>query len=274
MAPPAGTAVALRDVSLDDKYALDSGRVYLNGIQALVRLPMLQRQRDLRAGLNTAGFVSGYRGSPLGGLDQALWSASKFLDRAQVKFQPGLNEDLAATADLGLAAGEPVPGRQGRRRLRHVVRQGPGRGPLRRRVQARQRRGHLEARRRAGAGRRRPRGEVLDAAAPDRARVLGGDDPGALSVRRAGDPRPRPARLGDVALLGPVGRLQVRLRHRRELGLDLRRSRRASTSSSPRTFRCRPTACTSAGPMRRWPPRRACSTTRSTRRCITRASTS
>src|SRR6185437_16625397 len=73
------TAVALRDVSLDDKYALDSGRVYLTGVQALVRLLMLQRQRDRAAGLNTAGFVSGYRGSPLGGLDQALWSASKFL---------------------------------------------------------------------------------------------------------------------------------------------------------------------------------------------------
>ena len=71
----------LRDVTLDDKYSLERGRVFLTGIQALVRLPMLQRQRDLAAGLNTAGFVSGYRGSPLGGLDQALFRAKKFLDQ-------------------------------------------------------------------------------------------------------------------------------------------------------------------------------------------------
>jgi indolepyruvate ferredoxin oxidoreductase len=97
----ASPAPVLRDVALDDKYALDSGRVYLTGVQALVRLLMLQRQRDKAAGLNTGGFVSGYRGSPLGGLDQALWKASKFLDRANVKFQPGLNEDLAATSIWG-----------------------------------------------------------------------------------------------------------------------------------------------------------------------------
>ena len=63
---------ALEKVTLDDKYTLDHGRVYLNGTQALVRLLMLQRQRDVLAGLNTAGFVSGYRGSPLGSVDQTL----------------------------------------------------------------------------------------------------------------------------------------------------------------------------------------------------------
>ena len=88
----------LRDVSLDDKYELETGRVFVTGVQALVRLLILQRQRDERAGLNTAGFVSGYRGSPLGGLDLSLWKAAKFLERANIKFQPGLNEDLAATA--------------------------------------------------------------------------------------------------------------------------------------------------------------------------------
>jgi len=93
--------MVLADVRLDDKYVLDSGRVYLTGIQALVRLPLMQRGRDVRAGLNTAGFISGYRGSPLGGLDQALWDAARFLDRAHVRFQPGLNEDLAATAVWG-----------------------------------------------------------------------------------------------------------------------------------------------------------------------------
>ncbi|CAG1011329.1 hypothetical protein RHIZO_03998 [Rhizobiaceae bacterium] len=100
MAPP-GSGVALANVSLDDKYALDTGRVYLTGTQAFVRLLILQQQRDRLAGLNTGGFVSGYRGSPLGGLDQALWSARPFLERANVTFQPGLNEDLAATSIWG-----------------------------------------------------------------------------------------------------------------------------------------------------------------------------
>src|ERR687888_1821485 len=92
---------ALASASLDDKYTLERGRVFLTGTQALIRLMMLQRERDLRARLNTAGFVSGYRGSPLGGLDQALWRARKFLKRSDIKFQPGLNEDLAATAVWG-----------------------------------------------------------------------------------------------------------------------------------------------------------------------------
>src|SRR5260221_2129161 len=95
------TSPALREVALDDKYELDSGRVYLTGAQAFVRLLILQRQRDKLAGLNTAGFVTGYRGSPLGALDQSLWKAQKFLDRANIKFQPGLNEDLAATSIWG-----------------------------------------------------------------------------------------------------------------------------------------------------------------------------
>ncbi len=98
---PAGTGVALANVSLDDKYALDRGRVFLTGTQAIVRLLILQQQRDKLAGLDTGGFVSGYRGSPLGGVDQALWSARKFLERANVRFQPGLNEDLAATSIWG-----------------------------------------------------------------------------------------------------------------------------------------------------------------------------
>ena len=92
---------AIRKVSLDDKYALDTARAYMTGIEALVRLPMLQHQRDQRAGLNTAAFISGYRGSPLGGVDQALWKAKPWLAQHNVHFQPGLNEDLAATAVWG-----------------------------------------------------------------------------------------------------------------------------------------------------------------------------
>ena len=92
---------ALATVSLDDKYTLDRGRAYMSGIQALVRLPMLQQERDQAAGLNTAGFISGYRGSPLGGLDQSLWKAKQHLAAHRVVFQPGVNEDLAATAVWG-----------------------------------------------------------------------------------------------------------------------------------------------------------------------------
>ena len=91
----------LRQVTLDDKYDATEGRVYLTGTQALVRLPLMQRQRDLAAGLNTAGYISGYRGSPVGGYDQALWRARRQLDDHHVRFVPGLNEDLAATAIWG-----------------------------------------------------------------------------------------------------------------------------------------------------------------------------
>ena len=92
---------ALERASLDDKYTLPTGRAFMSGVQALVRLPMLQRQRDAIAGLNTAGFVSGYRGSPLGGYDQALAAAKKHLDASHIVFQPGVNEELAATAVWG-----------------------------------------------------------------------------------------------------------------------------------------------------------------------------
>jgi indolepyruvate ferredoxin oxidoreductase len=110
MASVANVVPVLRDVSLDDKYALESGRVFLTGAQAFVRLLILQRQRDALAGLNTAGFVSGYRGSPLGMLDQSLWKAQPFLDRAHIRFQPGLNEDLAATAIWGSQQVNMYPG--------------------------------------------------------------------------------------------------------------------------------------------------------------------
>ena len=98
---PESIRKALESVTLDDKYSLESGRAFMSGVQALVRLPMLQRQRDARAGLNTAGFISGYRGSPLGGYDQALWAAKKHLSSQNIVFQPGVNEELGATAVWG-----------------------------------------------------------------------------------------------------------------------------------------------------------------------------
>ncbi|MBH2018829.1 MAG: indolepyruvate ferredoxin oxidoreductase family protein [Burkholderiales bacterium] len=92
---------ALETVTLDDKYAIDHGRAFMSGVQALVRLPMLQRTRDAIDGLNTAGFISGYRGSPLGGYDQALWAAKKHLAAHNIVFKPGVNEELGATAVWG-----------------------------------------------------------------------------------------------------------------------------------------------------------------------------
>jgi indolepyruvate ferredoxin oxidoreductase len=92
---------SMQQVSLEDKYVSTHGRIYLTGIQALVRLMLVQRQRDAAAGLNTGGFVSGYRGSPLGGLDEALWKSKKHLEANHVVFQPGVNEELAATAVWG-----------------------------------------------------------------------------------------------------------------------------------------------------------------------------
>ncbi|WP_020394523.1 indolepyruvate ferredoxin oxidoreductase family protein [Thiolinea disciformis] len=88
-------------LKLDERYTLQHGRAYLSGAQALVRLPMLQKLMDRRAGLHTAGFVSGYRGSPLAGLDQQFWQAQKHLTEHDIVFQAGLNEDLAATAVWG-----------------------------------------------------------------------------------------------------------------------------------------------------------------------------
>src|SRR5690242_801529 len=105
----------LAAVTLDDKYTVEKGRVYPTGTQALVRLPLMQRQRDVAAGLNTGCFISGYRGSPLGGFDQALWNARRFIERNHIKFQPGINEEMAATAvwgsqQLGLFPGATYDG--------------------------------------------------------------------------------------------------------------------------------------------------------------------
>ena len=94
-------SLADKAAALDDRYTRQTGRVYLTGTQALIRLPMLQRERDLAAGLNTAGFISGYRGSPLGNLDLGLWKAKEHLASHHVTFQPGINEDMAATAVWG-----------------------------------------------------------------------------------------------------------------------------------------------------------------------------
>ena len=96
----------LTAVSLNDKYTRESGRIFVTGIQALVRLPLLQAAQDRVAGLNTAGYITGYRGSPLGGYDLQLWQAQELLEKENIVFQPGINEDLAATAIWGTQQAE------------------------------------------------------------------------------------------------------------------------------------------------------------------------
>jgi len=96
--------------TLEDKYTRTQGRIYLSGVQALVRLPLMQQMRDRAAGLNTAGFISGYRGSPLGGFDLELWKAKKHLQASAIEFQPGLNEDLGATMVWGTQQTNLFPG--------------------------------------------------------------------------------------------------------------------------------------------------------------------
>jgi indolepyruvate ferredoxin oxidoreductase len=102
--------MTVQSVSLDDKYTLDSGRIYITGVQALIRLPLMQRRRDLAAGRNTACYISGYRGSPLGTYDQNLWRAKRLLKANHIHFEPGVNEDLAATAIWGSQQGVLFPG--------------------------------------------------------------------------------------------------------------------------------------------------------------------
>ena len=101
---------ALASLSLEDKYTLERGQAFMSGVQALVRLPILQHTRDSLAGLNTAGFISGYRGSPLGGYDQALWKAKEHLQKHHIVFQPGVNEELGATAVWGTQQLPLTPG--------------------------------------------------------------------------------------------------------------------------------------------------------------------
>ncbi len=210
----------LANVTLDDKYTRSGPRLP-DGVQALVRLPLMQRERDRAAGLNTAGFISGYRGSPLGAYDNALWQARKHLEQHHI-LSAGVNEDLAATAIWGTQQVNLFPGAHVRRRVRHLVRQGPRRRPLRRRVQARQRRRHARS---TAACSCSP--ATTTAASRRRCRTRA-----SRCCQRAMMPVLNPAdvqdyldfgllRLRDVALLGLLGRLQGDRRHGRKLGASV-----------------------------------------------------
>ena len=178
---------------------------------------MMQRQRDLAAGLNTGGFISGYRGSPLGMYDNALWTREALPQGKQhplpARPQRGPRRDrrCGARQQVNLFPGATVDGV-----FSHLVRQGPRRRPLDGRAEARQCRRHLAAWRRDRAGRRRSWLPVLDPAAPERAGVRRGDDPGGQSGERPGVSRLRHPGLRAVALLGLLDRLQGDLRDRRD----------------------------------------------------------
>ena len=107
----APVAAALAPYQLTDNLVATRGQIFLTGTQALVRLPLMQRALDAQRGLNTAGFISGYRGSPLGMVDQQLWKAKKLLEANQIRFLPAINEELGGTAVLGSQRVEADPER-------------------------------------------------------------------------------------------------------------------------------------------------------------------
>ena len=138
----------LRDISLDDKYVLEEGRILLTGLQALVRLPLDQHRADRRRGLHTGTLISGYQGSPLGGLDQELARNRELVEEHHVRHVPGLNEELGATSVWGSQLAAQLPGAKYDGVLGHVVRQGARPRPRGRLAPPRQLRRRLAHRRR------------------------------------------------------------------------------------------------------------------------------
>ena len=223
----------------------------------------MQQERDRLAGLNTAGYVSGYRGSPLGGLDQQFMRAKSALEPAQHRVparpQRGPRRDRA----LGHAAGRAARRGQVRRRVRHLVRQGPGRRPHRRRVPPRQPRRHLEARRRARPDGRRPHGGILDHRAPVRVPLRRRDDPDPQPGGRAGDPRLRRSTASRCrASAGAWVGAQMRARTTIESTAVGRRLARPREDRHPATIsRCRRAGSTSASATACSTRKRGCTTT-------------
>ncbi len=239
------------DYTLEHKYTRAEGRVYLSGVQALVRLPLMQQMRDRAAGLNTAGFISGYRGSPLGGFDLELWKAKKHLKASAIEFQPGLNEDLGATMVWGTQQANLFPGAKYDGVFSMWYGKGPGVDRSRRRVQARQRGGHVEERRRARAGGGRSCVPLVHIAARLGTGIRVGDDADPESGRRAGHSRHGHARLGDEPLHRPLGRFQDDRGDGGIIGERQRQSASARHRDPDRISRCRRAGSTSAGPIRR-----------------------
>ena len=213
---PTGEAPLRRNaVSLEDKYDLAKNRIFITGTQAIVRLLLMQKERDRRNGLNTAGFVTGYRGSPLGAVDMQLEAAAKYLRPEEVVFVPALNEDLGATAVWGTQQAEM----RGEGRYDGVFGLWYGKGPGVDRSGDVFRHANL-------AGTSMHGGvialmgddhtaEILDHRASVRVSLCGRDDAGTASRRRAGNRRLRPAGLGAEPLRRGLGRHQTHQGHRR-----------------------------------------------------------
>jgi hypothetical protein len=184
-----------------------------------------------------------------------------------IVFQPGVNEELAATAVWGTQMLDLFPDKpQVRRRVRHLVRQGPGRGPLQRRLQARQHGRHQPARRRDRGGRRRPRGQEQHRRAPERPHLQGLRAAGVLPEQRAGHPGHGPARLRDEPLCRRVDEHEDHPGGGGVVVVGAGRPRPRQHHPARGLSRCRPAACTCAGPTARWTRKRACSTTSGMRR--------
>ena len=205
----------LSDISLGDRFDLTKSPVLLNGAQAVARLLLAQKERDRRAGLNTGGFISGYRGSPVGGLDLQFTRLAKTVQGERHPFRAGPQRGTRRHRHLGHAAGGNARRRPFRRRLRALVRQGAGRRSLRRRLSPRQSRGHIAAWRRARPDGRRSHRRILDDRAPVRIRLRRRDDADPVAGRRAGNARLWRARLGAQPLCRRLGRPEMHQGHDR-----------------------------------------------------------
>ena len=243
------TAAGLADISLADRFDLTKSPVLLNGAQAVARLLLAQKARDRRAGLNTAGFVS--RLSRLAGrrARPAVHQARQALFEANdIHFEPGLNEELAATAVWGAQQAEM----RGEGRFDGVFSLWYGKGPGVDRCGDVFRHANLAGTsppwRRARADGRRPYRRILDHRASIRVRLRRRDDAGPLAGRRAGDPRLRRARLGPEPLRRRLGRPQMRQGHDRIDGRRRQPRSIACRPSRPPISPCRPAASTSARP--------------------------
>ena len=220
----------LADVALSDRFDLSKTHVLLNGAQAVARLLLMQKARDAAAGLNTGGFVTGYRGSPVGGLDLQFTRLKKEFSAADIHFEPGLNEELAATALWGAQQAEM----RGEGRFDGVFGLWYGKGPGVDRSGDVLRHANL-------AGTSKHGGvlalmgddhtaEILDHRAPVRIRLRRRDDADPVAGRRAGDPRLWRARLCAEPLRRRLGRHQVHQGHHR---IDGGGRRAASTACAP-----------------------------------------
>ena len=215
MAPPPPQR---RRVSLADRYELHEGRIFLTGIQALVRLALDQHRADKRRALHTGTFVSGYQGSPLGGLDREFQRQRELCEQHHVVAVPGLNEELGATATWGSQLAAGLPGA----RYDGVLSMWYGKAPGIDRATDALRHANFSGVSRTGGApdrrRRRPEREVLDD--PERVGVAAREHARAdlLSGQRAGGARLRPARVGVLARVRTVGRPEDRHERRRRGG--------------------------------------------------------